>query len=170
MKGRTLVGVAIAAVLPFFGVAETYTLAGKDAASASAMNGAGSVGWTDSSGVTTKNHKPSAGNDYVVDQPYCLRTPTTTAFTFAGDSLTLTVKAKASGDSPVLLSLSSTTNEIVIPSASTAAMKIGQYSADIELRLAAGQRITVWPLLIGKARTQECNYRNFTLMPEVTGV
>ena len=86
-----------------------------------------------------------------------------------GDSLTLTVKAKASGDSPVLLSLSSTTNEIVIPSASTAAMKIGQYSADIELRLAAGQRITVWPLLIGKARTQECNYRNFTLMPEVTG-
>ena len=80
----------LVALLPFFGVAETYTLAGKDAAGASAMNGSGSDGWTDSSGVTNKTHRPSAGNDYVVDQPYCLRTPTTTAFTFAGDSLTLT--------------------------------------------------------------------------------
>ena len=82
----------LVALLPFFGVAETYTFAGKDAAGASAMNGSGSYGWTDSSGVTNKTHKPSAGNDYVANGPapdYILRTPTTSGFTFGGDSLTL---------------------------------------------------------------------------------
>ena len=99
MKLRFLVGAAIAAMLPFFGVAEIYTLAGADASTSptasSSMSGTGTgaAGWTDSLGVTTKNHVPSAGNDYVANGPapdFLLRTPTTSGFTFGGDSLTLT--------------------------------------------------------------------------------
>ena len=71
------------------------------------MNGTGSVGWTDSLGTTTKNHNPSAGNDYVVDQNYILRSPAGKSFAFGGDSLTVSgdsqIKDKGANNSTVTI-------------------------------------------------------------------
>ena len=107
MKKLVSVCAMLAAMLPLFGVAETYTLAGKDESNASAMNGTGSVGWTDSLGTTTKNHNPSAGNDYVVNQNYILRSPAGKSFAFGGDSLTVSgdsqIKDKGANNSTVTI-------------------------------------------------------------------
>ena len=107
MKKSVSVCAMLAAMLPFFGVAETYTLAGTDAAGASAMDNTGTYGWTDSLGTTTKNHKPSAGNDYVVDQNYILRSPAGKSFAFGGDSLTVSgdsqIKDKGANNSTVTI-------------------------------------------------------------------
>jgi len=85
-----------------------------------------------------------------------------------GDSLTLTVRAVPTAESAVLLTATSTTSTITLTHAMTALLEVGQYSADIELTLSNGTKITVWPLLTGNARFKEKNYKNFTVMSEVT--
>lgn len=85
-----------------------------------------------------------------------------------GDSLTLTVRALPTSESTVLLTATSTTSSITLTHATTTLLEVGQYSADIELKLTDGTRITVWPTLTGNARFKEKNYKNFTVMSEVT--
>lgn len=85
-----------------------------------------------------------------------------------GDSLTLSVRELPTADSPVLLTATSSTSEIELTHTITSLLDVGQYSADIELTLANGSRITVWPSLTGNARFKEKNYKNFTIMSEVT--
>ena len=85
-----------------------------------------------------------------------------------GDSLTLTVRAVPAADSPVLLTAASAASAITLTHSMTAQMEVGQYSADVELTLANGSRITVWPVLTGNARFKKKNYKNFTIMSEVT--
>ena len=86
------------------------------------------------------------------------------------DVLTLTVRKSPSKDSPVLIQKESTPGyaAIVIDSEDTEALDVGLYSADIQLTMADGKRITVWPRLSGSQRSRETNFRNFCIMPEVT--
>ena len=84
-----------------------------------------------------------------------------------GDGLTLTVRELPTADSPVLLTATSATSEIELTHTITSLLDVGQYSADIELTLANGSRITIWPVLTGNARFKEKNYKNFTIMSEV---
>ena len=76
-------------------IGDVFTLAGNDPSGSSSMNASGSPkGWTDTSGVTKQKHNPSAGNAYVVDRNYVLRSPNSSSFTFGGDTLTLSGGAK----------------------------------------------------------------------------
>lgn len=74
-----------------------------------------------------------------------------------------------SEDSELLLEISSDlgSNIIRFRHADTADLQVGFYSAEAQLMLSDGQRITVWPKLTGQARTSKGNRRNFCLMTEV---
>ena len=85
------------------------------------------------------------------------------------DKLIFCVRAQATEDSPVLIRVESAPGHNVIPlhSADTANLAVGRYSAECQLTLGGGARITVWPSLQGSGRYREGNYRNFIIMPEV---
>lgn len=92
-------------------------------------------------------------------EPYVMQT---------GDVLSLTVRELPTADSPVLFAIKSLTERIVIRHEDTKDVQPGQYSADVQLITADGKRFTVWPLLKGNARKSVSNWRNLTIMPEVT--
>lgn len=46
-------------------------------------------------------------------------------------------------------------------------MAVGFYSAEVQMMTSDGQRITVWPKLVGSSRTSKSNRKNFCLMTEV---
>ena len=54
--------------------------------------------------------------------------------------------------------------------ADTADLEPGFYSAEIQLMLADGQRVTIWPKLKGNMRTAAENWKNFCIMREVVCV
>lgn len=85
-----------------------------------------------------------------------------------GDMLHLTVRRLPSDDSPVLLKIQSETQRIVIRHEDSSPLKVGQYSADVQLVTGDGKRITVWPTPQGHERLRVTNWKNFTIMPEVT--
>ena len=86
------------------------------------------------------------------------------------DILTLTVREKPSADYEALLKISSNpgSNRIVIRAPDTKAIKVGRYSADIQLTTADGKIHTVWPELTSSSRYKVKNLKNFVIMPEVT--
>lgn len=51
--------------------------------------------------------------------------------------------------------------------ADTADLEPGFYSAEIQLMLKDGQRVTIWPKLTGNRRVSEDNWCNFCIMREV---
>ena len=82
-----------------------------------------------------------------------------------GDTLTLTVRGLPDDSSPVLLTATSVTSTIVIPSSDTSSLTVGEYSCDVQLKNAAGHRYTLYPTtLYSKVK----NWKNFIIMPEVT--
>lgn len=87
-----------------------------------------------------------------------------------GDTMTLTVRRSSSdtGDATKLLEITSTTNVLTFTHTATAALAVGEYSADIQLETDDGMIYTVWPLLPDALRAREMNFRNFVVMPEVT--
>lgn len=72
-------------------------------------------------------------------------------------------------DSPLLLEINGERGDNKIPFAhdDTKDLPVGYYSAEVQLMTSDGQRITVWPKLIGNSRTSKSNRRNFCLMTEV---
>lgn len=86
------------------------------------------------------------------------------------DTLTLTVRASPGVENPIILSASSTpgSTRILIPQAYTVDTTPGQYSADVQLVTANGNRYTVWPRLKGRTAYSGRNYKNFVIMTEVT--
>ena len=71
VKALALCAVCAWGVSPALG--ETYTLAGKDSAGSTSLAGSG-AGWKNESGTVVK-HTPTAGNTYIVDNGYEMRTP-----------------------------------------------------------------------------------------------
>lgn len=58
-------------------------------------------------------------------------------------------------------------NRIVFSHDDTKGLKIGQYSAEVQL-MTSNKRITVWPTPLGNQRYDDSiNRKNFILMPEV---
>ena len=88
------------------------------------------------------------------------------------ETLTLTVRAQPSSDSPIIFSTTSApgSSRIIINHADTAEADYGEYSADIQMLTAEGYRKTVWPDIdednIPKAKNR--NLKNFVILPEVT--
>lgn len=104
--------------------------------------------------VLTVPLKDSDGNDYVMqDHEY----------------LIFGVKEFPKEDSEVLLEINSDlgSNLIVISHADTENMEVGFYSAEVQLMLEGGDRVTVWPKLVGNSRISKSNRKNFCLMTEV---
>lgn len=90
------------------------------------------------------------------------------AYTMAdGDTLALTVRELPDFTSPVMFTVESATNRIILSHDDTADAEVGRYSADIELH-SGGLRRTIWPKLEEGSRYKVKNFRNFVLMPEVT--
>lgn len=85
-----------------------------------------------------------------------------------GDEMVFTVRALPSAESPVLLRVPSQSGRIVLRHEDTADLEVGQYSADVQLLTADGKRITVWPMLSESQRKRVRNWKNMTIMPEVT--
>ena len=79
------------------------------------------------------------------------------------------VREKPTEESELLLQIQSDpgTNKISFRHEDTAAMKVGEYSADVQLMTRDAQRVTVWPKLTGTMRTSAMNYKNFCIMREV---
>ena len=87
-----------------------------------------------------------------------------------GDTLTLTVRRRPDEDCPVEFSVTSNTNRLEIVPEDTREMKIGKYSADIQLNY-GGKKCTVFPLLHNLSKEQlslSKNWENFILVGEVT--
>lgn len=84
-----------------------------------------------------------------------------------GDTLTLTVRQLPDITSPVVLSVNSATNRIVLSAEDTRDAEVGRYSADVQFNT-GGRVRTVWPVLEGRARRSVANFKNFVIMPEVT--
>lgn len=87
-----------------------------------------------------------------------------------GDSLTFTVRELPSEESPVLIEITSESNNIVLRHEDTVNLPVAQYSADAQVMTSDGKRITVWPILKGSARKRIKNWKNFIVMPEVTHI
>lgn len=90
----------------------------------------------------------------------------------AGDVLTLTVREVASASSPVMMQIDSLpgSSRIVIRHEDTADLRVGRYSADVQLLTQYGIRKTVWPQFdpANSTRWREQNLRNFVIVSEVT--
>lgn len=86
----------------------------------------------------------------------------------AGDRLIFTVRTLPSPESPVLLRIAATQPRIVLRHEDTRDMNVGQYSADLQLITADGKRLTIWPELDEAQRKRVRNWKNMTIMPEVT--
>lgn len=84
-----------------------------------------------------------------------------------GDKLVLTVRELPDFASPVMFTVESASNRIILSHDDTADAEVGRYSADIELH-SGGLRRTIWPKLEDGARYKVRNFRNFIVMPEVT--
>ena len=86
------------------------------------------------------------------------------------DVLTLTVRVLPSEDSPALIQIDSLpgSGRIVLRHEDTSGLKVGRYSADVQLTTADGKRYTIWPSVSGSGRYVVKNFNNFTIMPEVT--
>ena len=80
------------------------------------------------------------------------------------------VRERPDEASPLLLESETEpgSNVVVLTHEQTAAMDVGEYSADAQLMTRDGLRDTVWPELKGKDRTSTENRKNFCVMPEVT--
>lgn len=87
-----------------------------------------------------------------------------------GDTMTLSVRRSSSdtGDATKLLEITSSTNVLTFTHTATAALAVGEYSADIQLETDDGMIYTVWPVLPDAFRARDMNFRNFIVMPEVT--
>lgn len=85
-----------------------------------------------------------------------------------GDTITFTVRKIAKEESPVIFSITSTSNRIVISHEDTNNADVGKYSADIQLNTASGDIITIWPKFDVIKQSKEYNFKNFCIMPEVT--
>lgn len=79
------------------------------------------------------------------------------------------VRERPAEDAAVVLEVSSAPGENVITLAhgDTDGLPVGFYSAELQLMLEDGKRVTVWPKLTGSGRTSRGNRRNFCLMTEV---
>ena len=79
------------------------------------------------------------------------------------------VRETPTDDSELLLDISSDVGSNVIHFAhnDTKDMKVGFYSAEIQLMDRNGNIITVWPKLKGNDRVSKSNRKNFCLMTEV---
>lgn len=87
-----------------------------------------------------------------------------------GDTLTLTVRRQPGAGSPVLFSVTSNSEEILIVPGDTAGLDVGKYSADIQLNH-GGRISTVFPLLANLTeaqRSKERPWNNFIITGEVT--
>lgn len=86
--------------------------------------------------------------------------------------MTLTVRKEPDEESPIVFETTTApgSNHVVIRHEDTADAEYGEYSADIQLTTANGERKTVWPVVdednIPKARS--ANLKNFVILPEVT--
>lgn len=85
-----------------------------------------------------------------------------------GDTVTLTIRAEPTSESPVIAQVSAVIPRLVLVPEDTEGVAVGEYSADIQITMADGKRFTFWPRLDGSARRRERNYKNFVIMPEVT--
>ena len=85
-----------------------------------------------------------------------------------GDTITFTVRKIAKEESPVIISITSISNRIVISHEDTNNADVGKYSADIQLNTASGDIITIWPKFDVTKQSKEYNFKNFCIMPEVT--
>lgn len=86
------------------------------------------------------------------------------------DYLTFGVREFPNEESELLISIESApgSNRIVFNHEDTVLLEPGVYSAEIQLTTAEGKRITVFPMLSGKLRTNDrVNRKNFVIMPEV---
>ena len=86
----------------------------------------------------------------------------------SGDRIRLTVRADSSDIGAPLLAVEANGSQLRFHHEDTARLAVGEYSADIQLQTAAGARHTLWPALPESRRGREHNFRNFTVMPEVT--
>ncbi len=92
-----------------------------------------------------------------------------TAYTLqSGDLLTMSVRKQPTDQSPLLLSVTSTSGRLVISHEDSKSIPAGKYSADVQLTTSGGERYTIWPELPVGKRHKAKNYGNFIIMPEVT--
>lgn len=86
------------------------------------------------------------------------------------ETLTLTVREKPDVGYPVLLKATSGpgSSRVTLNHAATEMVEVGQYSADVQLLTARGERVTIWPTPEGEGRYTIENLKNFIVMPEVT--
>lgn len=113
----------------------------------------------------------TVGDDCSLTIP--LKTDDGEPYVLASDEyLIFSVKEKASPDSPLLLEVMSEkgSNDILFTHEDTKDMLPGFYSAEAQLMTSDEKRITVWPKLTGKERTNTGNRKNFCLMTEVVDV
>ena len=86
------------------------------------------------------------------------------------DYLIFDVRVLPRKESKLLLHIESTpgSNRIVFRHDDTASLKIGEYSAEVQMMTSDGKRNTVWPKPLGDYKINEkLNRSNFILMPEV---
>ncbi len=95
-----------------------------------------------------------------------------TAYTLAeGDSLTLTIRELPNSSSPVLLQVANDDGEpsFTITAAQTAELDVGMYSCDIQLAMANGTIVTVYPDLTREQMGKQTkNWKNLIVNAEVT--
>lgn len=110
----------------------------------------------------------TVGDDATLTIP--LKTDDGQTYDMAVDEhLIFSVREKASPDSQLLLEIMSDngSNDILFTHNDTKDMLPGFYSAEAQLMTSDDKRITVWPKLTGKERTNTGNRKNFCLMTEV---
>lgn len=83
--------------------------------------------------------------------------------------LIFNVRETPTEDSDLLIDIESEpgTNVIEFSHDDTAGLDPGYYSAEVQLMMSDGKRITVWPKLKGNERISTENRKNFCLMTEV---
>lgn len=110
----------------------------------------------------------TVGDDATLTIP--LKTDDGQTYVMAVDEhLIFSVREKASPDSQLLFEIMSDngSNDILFTHNDTKDMAPGFYSAEAQLMTSDDKRITVWPKLTGKERTNTGNRKNFCLMTEV---
>ena len=108
------------------------------------------------------------GDDATITVP--IKRPDGTEYVLSeNEYLIFALRERPESSSTLLLELQSVPGEntIDIKHSDTSDMKIGFYSAEIQLMANGGKIITVWPKLKGQSRTSKSNRKNFCLMTEV---
>lgn len=87
----------------------------------------------------------------------------------SGEYIIFAVREAPSEDSVLLLEINSDpgSNIIRFRHEDTEELNVGFYSAEAQLMLSDGQRVTVWPKLLGQSRVSKANRKNFCIMTEV---